>query len=173
MNYQSRRTVRLRSERAGALAEFGPVMFIFFIIILLPLMGLFTFIEGVATIAFATQVAARECGTATTRAQAKANMEAAAAQIIGGPFGQFAHISPPDASGMELVVLEIPIGSGQKNEYKGTTPVPNIDTNANFYEYQVRSEKYTVTPLFVPQAIPVQWTSASHVEHPNGLNVTN
>jgi hypothetical protein len=169
---QSGRTLRRRSERAGALAEFGPVLFIFFIIVLLPLMGLFTFIDGVATVAFATSVAARECGTATTRAQAIANMQAAADKIIGGPLGKFAKISPSDSSGMSLFVLEIPVGTGSRTEYEGTNQIANIDTNSNFYEYQVRS-KYEVTPLFVPKAFEINWASASHVEHPNGLNTVN
>jgi len=169
MKVQFRRHSKMRSQRAGALAEFGPVMFIFFVIILLPLMGLFTFIEGATTIAFATNVCARDCGTATTRSGAIANMQARANQIIGGPFGQFAGLTPPDATGMQLVVLEIPVSAGNKTEYIGNSPIGTIDTTNNFYEYQVRSN-YSIKPLFIPNAVPMKWNSASHVEHPNGLN---
>src|SRR5262249_31804339 len=147
----------------------GPVMFIFFVVILLPLMGLFTFVEGVTTIAFATNIAARNCGTATTRSGAIANMNATADQIIGGPFGRFAGLTPADHTGMQLVVLQVPVTSGAKQEFVGSSPVPTIDTANNFYEYQVRST-YGVKPLFVPKTIDMKWMSASHVEHPNGLN---
>ncbi len=170
MNVQFWRQCKTRSQKASALTEFGPVLFILFIVILLPLMGLFTFVCGVTTIAFATNVAARDCGTASTRSAAILNMKSIANRIIGGPFGKFSGLTPSDDSGMQLVVLEIGVTSGGgKTEFVGTAPITNINTTDNFYEYQVRST-YGVKPLFIPKSIQMNWVSASHVEHPNGLN---
>lgn len=169
MKRQFRRQCKVRNQRAGALAEFGPVMFIFFVVIFLPLMGLFTFIEGVTTIAFATNIAAREAGTASSRTTAIANMNSVGDRLIGGPFGRFAGLTPADHNGMKLFVLQVPVAGGSKQEFEGTNQVPTINTNDNFYEYQVRST-YDVKPLFIPKSIPMSWASAAHVEHPNGLN---
>jgi hypothetical protein len=171
---------RLKNKRqsGAAIAEFGPTLIIFFLLIFIPFLDLISFIWGVATIAMAANVAARNAGSASTYTQAKTNVTNTGTQIVGGPFGKFANLTPQDGTGLTLKALQVPINGGAASTYvAGSTP----DTTNNFYEYQVTA-KYGVMPLFnfsksgffqsVPglgKAADVSFTSASHCEHPDGL----
>jgi hypothetical protein len=150
----------------GNLAEFGPVLFILFIVVLLPLIAFFSFVDGVATVYFAANSAAKAAGPATTLKNAKVNVSTVGKQIIAGPLGAFASISPADDSKLALTVLQIGVKTGTSSTFTSGT----IDTDNNTYEYQVTAS-YGVKPLFFPgDPIPLQFTSSANVEHPEGLN---
>lgn len=154
-----------RSETGGgAIAEFGPALFILFVIVLLPMVGLFTFVDAAGIIYFATSTAARSAGSANTKSEAEQAMKGAANQIIGGPMGAFANLTPSNADGMELTVLQVNLDSEAVSPF-----APPVDTDKNFYEFQVTSN-YSTKPLFYPgPPIPLTFQSSSHVEHPEGL----
>ena len=175
MKISSRKNKR---QSGAAIAEFGPTLIIFFLLIFIPFLDLISFIWGVATIAMAANVAARNAGSASTYTQAKTNVQTTGTQIVGGAFGKFAKLTPADGSGLTLKALQVPINGGAATAYvAGSTP----DTTNNFYEYQVTAN-YGVLPLFnfsssglfkgVPglgKEAPVSFSSASHCEHPDGL----
>src|SRR3990167_1355551 len=94
MTYQFQHGHKTRSLSGSSASEFGPALFILFVIVLLPMLSLITFIAGVATVYFATNYAAREAGTSTTRFLARQNMRKARDQIIDGPFGKFCNMVP-------------------------------------------------------------------------------
>jgi len=159
-----------RSASGQEIAEFGPALFIFFIIVFFPLLTFFTFLWGVGTCAVVAQVAARDAGTGSTLAQARANMTEACDLLLPaqGGIGSLSGISPPGDSGVTLTVLEVPIQSGDPRVWNPGDPV---DTTNNFYEFEVAVTKL-ISPLFVPQQFTRNFTYAAraHVEHPNGLN---
>jgi hypothetical protein len=139
-------------------------MFILFVVLLLPLIGLFSLISGVGTIYFATSSAARAAAPATTSADAQTLMASTAHNIMGGGLGAFARVNPADESGMTLSVLQVKLSDQSVSAY--TSPV---DTSTYFYEYQVQSQ-YTVSPLFwIGSPIPFSFTVCANVEHPEGL----
>jgi hypothetical protein len=154
----------------GSIGEFAPAMFILFVIVFLPLIGLLTFVDGAATLYFATAQAARAAGPSNTEANAVANMNAAADTLLGGPLGAFARLSPADHTGMSLTVLEVSIANQTTSNYNPLNGAP--DTTKNFYEFQVTSN-YTCAPFFFPgKPIPLSFSSSCNVEHPEGLTVT-
>lgn len=171
-----------RRNQGAALAEFGPVLFVFFIMIFVPLLDIISFTSGVATIALAANHAARQAGSATTRSQASTNMQNAGMQVIGGPLGAFAKITPKNSSGLTLNVLQIPINGTPTNYPAGQTPT-STQLNSNIYEYQVVAS-YGVSPILsfngsgpfgnVPglgKPATISFTSAAMVEHPDGLGI--
>src|SRR5438094_8319410 len=100
-NLLMRSARRNRSQFGGSLAEFGPVLFIFFIIVFFPMLGLFSFVDGMVTLTFCTSVAARNCASAGTRQQALIEMQDAGKSLIGdsgtkAPLAAFANLTPGD-----------------------------------------------------------------------------
>ncbi len=165
-----------RGEHGGVIAEFGPAVWILLIFIILPLVCLFSFLDGFATITLAVNAAARAAGPATTRSQAITNMQATGNQIISGPFGAFANLTPRDASALTITVLRVAQDNSNSTNFSGTAAIPTdgsgrIDSTNFFYEYQVTGN-YKINPIFFPSLFPntMQFTSSSHCEHPDGLN---
>ncbi|GEM_PF-2964269 len=157
-----------RAGTGAQVAEFGPVLFVLFIVILIPFLALLSFLDGLAVVTWAVNQAARAAGPAQSRSAAQAAVAAVGDQILGGPLGAFARVTPRDHTGLKLVVLQIPSTSGGASEFPpGATP----DTTHNFYEYQVTGT-YLINPLFLPQLFksPVTFTSSAACENPNGLS---
>ncbi len=170
-----RSTWLLRGEvGSGAIAEFGPAMLIFVVIVLLPLIGMLTLADGVGTLYFATAQAARAAGPSNSSTEAVSNMRNMAKAIIGGPLGAFARIDPANESGMSIKILRLAVNGSTVEPFGPLLPLPSaswIDTGKYFYEYQVTATGYTVSPLFWPgRAVPFTFTSSCTVEHPEGLS---
>ena len=175
MTYQFQHGHKTRSLSGSSASEFGPALFILFVIVLLPMLSLITFIAGVATVYFATNYAAREAGTSTTRFLARQNMYAARDQIINGPFGKFCNMvadGGDDDKGMELRTVRVGILAGSEDKpFAGTFPQNQVNSSNHFFQYKVVST-YKVKPLFYPGEIPVQFNSTIAVEHREGINTT-
>jgi hypothetical protein len=175
----------MRRQDGSSIAEFGPVLFIFFVIVFFPLLGFFSFVDGVATIALAANAAARAAAPATTRKSAIEEMKNTGTQLIGGggkkaPLAAFANLSPADNSGLTLQILVTNNDGSQNGTAIGATDdvptvvppdggPPAIDTDTRYYQYRVTA-RYTVGPLFIPMQVPMEFNATSIVEHPEGLN---
>jgi hypothetical protein len=158
----------------GSLAEFGPVLFIFFVIIFFPLIGLFTFADGMATLAFCSSAAARSAASAATRQQAAINMKDTGSQLIGkdgkkAPLAAFANLTPGDNSGLTLTVCEIGNDGEVKKSYNYNEDIPKESLENGVFQYQVTAS-YNVAPLFFPINPLMSFTGTAVVEHPEGLN---
>lgn len=163
MTIEAKPGYEVRHDSGSSLAEFGPALFILLVIVLLPLIGFFSFADGVATVYFASSASARSAASASTQANATANMQTTANNIIN-TFGSFAGLNPRDATGLTLQVVQVPLAGGAPAPY-----TPPADTDSFLYEYQVTA-KYTISPLFIPGGpYPVQFVTSSAVEHPEGL----
>jgi hypothetical protein len=171
---------RVRKHTGGAIAEFGPALIIFFVIILFPLLDFLTFADGVAAVSYAASAAARAAGPATTRALAKANMQQAGRQIIGAEgtpsaLTAFAKLKPADNSGLTLTVVEIGNDGQVKNTYADGVAIADaeITSGDNFFQYQVTAN-YGVGLMWAipgfPDSMPMTFTGTTMVEHPEGLN---
>lgn len=147
------------------MAEFAPALFILFVVVLLPLISIFSYIDATATLYFATSAAARAAAAAPNIDIAASKIKEKSTGIIGGPLGSFANLSPRDGSGMKLTIIQISIADKQIVPFQ----MP-IDTNKFMYEYHV-SAKYAASPIFYPgQPIGMQCEASSFVEHPEGLS---
>ncbi len=175
MTFQLQHGSNTRSQTGSGTAEFGPAMFILFVLIVMPLIGMFFLVEGAATVYFATNYAAREAGTGTTRYWARENMWAARDRIMNGPLGQFSNITP-FAEGMKFRAVRIRMSDDNIDENSSFSAFPGTpDPSLYIYQYKVISD-YKIKVPFIPEFISgniqphMRFVATVHVEHPEGIN---
>ena len=153
-----------RSRKGSAIAEFAPVLFILFAIILPAFIGLLSFASGAATLYFATISAARAAMPAPTQKDAINNMTNIFSRIVTGPFGKFGGVDATAIPGLKVRQTEI--ATGAVNIY-----TPPLNTNLYSYQYVVTADQIQVKPLFYPggSPIPMTFTDTVTVEHPEGI----
>lgn len=177
----------IRSKRGTSLAEFGPTMWCFFLLVLIPLVDLGSFLLGVGTVMLLADISARKVAGARTYTEAINIMNSTEDEMKG--FRAVAQMSPTGGlpRGVKIQVVSNSTSGGSSTTYT-PPPVPNkipVDRttlDSNVYNYQVTAS-YDVAPLFnfknlgwfstIPglgKDVPVVYTSSCVVEHPNGLN---
>jgi len=189
MNLHARHRDRTRGTQSGnAIAEFGPVLFILIVMIMIPLIDFFSFTGGVATVWFMADRCARGAGGSTSATDALNSVTSTSNQMISS-FGSLSGVSATGGT-TKLTLISMPVTSGSPtytsigNAGSAATPVSSsvvIDPANNIYEYQVTCT-YGVLPIFnfasasvfsgVPflgAPVSLQFTSAANVEHPYGL----
>lgn len=176
------RGIRNRRGSGATLAEFGPVLAIFFFAFLFPFISLLSYLSGVASIVFCASTAARAAGSATTYSQARTNMQNLENDLVlNGPFGRFSGARPTSGTrGMSLQVIETRSTNGNQTTFPGAltagTLSANLQTGEFLYTYQVSAD-YTLQPLFWPNGalgitIPLPrftYRGTAIAEHPDGL----
>ncbi|HEY9793044.1 MAG TPA: hypothetical protein V6D22_21760 [Candidatus Obscuribacterales bacterium] len=171
---KSGRTVR---RRGAALAEFGPVLWMFLILFVIPFLDLISFGSAMGTIMYVASSGARAAAGAMTFTDAQKSVAAMEAQMK--PFLAFAKTTPitkganggfsASASGISVVVAVTPVdgssapGSSpysKPGNIPNTTPDPNdanppkYNTTNCVYQYVVTCS-YDVLPLFNFQSTPL------------------
>jgi hypothetical protein len=174
MRMKGGRTVR---KRGAALAEFGPVLWMFLILFVIPFLDLISFGTAMGTIMYVASFGARTAAGAMTYTDAK-NMVGGMEQQMK-PFLAFAKTTPiskgangqfsASTSGVSVLVAVTPVdgsaGPGQSpysqpGNIPNTTPDPNdanppqYNTNNCVYQYVVTCS-YNVLPLFNFNAVPI------------------
>jgi hypothetical protein len=177
-----------RSRKGGAqLAEFGPVLFVFLLIILFPLINLVGFACGSAT----AWLMARECASKAANSvdfnQAVAAVKSEMKTLRNSGFGLFARIVPtvPGACGANIQIQAIDTTSSLVTKFPVNSPAPGpIDTSKYIYEY-VAQVKVDVGPFINMSGMPfigsipglgqpahVFYSTAQNAEFPDGLIVS-
>lgn len=184
-----------RRRSGNALTEFGPALWFFLILILLPLLDLFSFAVGVGVTMMLSTWGARNAAPCATFTEAINSISNTENQLV--VFRGFAKMTPNagGGKGYSLKVIVTPISGGAATTY--TTPgaipnkpptdptvptVPAVNTVNSVYQYVVTAN-YSVSPLFnfqavpllnnvpaIGQPVPVQFVTTANVEHPEGLN---
>lgn len=178
------RNVR-RPTGSGAIAEFAPVLFIFFLVILFPLINLIGFATSSATVLMITRQAASIAGSSTTWQDALNGMDQEIKKWKNSGFGKFANITPLggyNGSGADMYIASTNLSSGgttygTKNSGLGGP----ADTQNNIYEYQIRTQ-FTINPWLNMSGMPFigsvpivgkpancAYVANSNAEHPEGL----
>ena len=174
-----------RCTGSGAIAEFAPVLFIFFLVILFPLINLIGFATSSATVLMITRQAASIAGSSTTWQDALAGMDTETQKWKNSGFGKFANITPLggyNGCGADMYIATTSLSSGgttysTKNSGLGAA----ADTQNNIFEYQIRT-RFTINPWLNMSGMPFigsvpivgkpascAYTANSNVEHPEGL----
>lgn len=180
---------RLKKRRSGSgavIAEFGPALFVFFMIILFPLINLLALAIDAGTVYLIAKQAASKAAASVTFGDAQLSSEQAAYNIESGGIGKFCHLVPVggfNGSGLDLYVTETDISSNVSIHNGPNTPnVTNpVDTSAYLYTYDA-VVTYECGPLMRLHYIPwigdipgvgkpatISYTASEHVEHPEGL----
>jgi hypothetical protein len=170
-----------RRASGGSLAEFGPVMWVFCLFIMIPLLDATSFLWGVATVMLAANAGARDAACAQTFTDAKAAV--ADANKRADAFRCFAKVTPSAGSGdgMTLICLVTDV-SGNSGAPTVFAPGSVVDTTTKSYHYCCNAA-FDVMPLFnfggatlfdnVPglgKPVPVTFSATASVEHPEGLS---
>jgi hypothetical protein len=186
MGHRVRSKIKIRrSTGSGAIAEFAPVLFIFFLVILFPLINLIGFATSSATVLMITRQAASIAGSSTTWQEALSGMEQETQKWKNSGFGKFASITPVggyNGSGADMLIATTNLSSGSttysaKNSGLGAA----ADTQNNIFEYQIRTQ-FMINPWLNMSGMPFigsvpivgkpagcAYTANSNVEHPEGL----
>lgn len=169
------------------MAEFAPVLFVFFMIILFPLINLIGVGTGVATVALITSQAASMAGDSATLGDALTAMENTSTNLASSGFGKFAHLKAVGGSnntGCDLYVVVTDISNNAAYSFGPNTSFPNpVDDTQCLYEYRVRST-FDVGPFLNLSGVPgfggvpglgvparIAWSNEKNVEHPEGIIV--
>lgn len=184
-NHLSART-RKRNALGSSIAEFGPILFIFFLIILFPLIDLIAVAWGYCTCYMATTQAANRASSSNNVDRAQQAIIKVLRKAYQGGFGQFAVVDPVGGlgrSGAHMWVVRTPFAGGPA-EYLGPdssldpTEVP--DPARYVYEYQVTTKQKVGPFIMIPtnmlvdipglsSPFEITVTACSVVEHPEGL----
>ena len=179
-NRKKRRTI------GASIAEFGPALFVFFFIILFPLINLIAMGTGACTVYLIAKQCATKAGDSATFGDALISAEAAAFDLYDGGFGKFANLVPVDGfnySGMDLYITDTNINSNVSTRHGPNTPFVPVAVNPNEHLYTYDAVcTYDVGPFMNLHAIPfigdvpgvgvparLTFTASRNIEHPEGL----
>jgi hypothetical protein len=177
---------RKRQNIGASIAEFGPALFVFFFIILFPLINLIAMGTGAATVYLIAKQSATKAGDSATFGDALISSEAAAYDLWGGGFGAFANLVPVGGfnnSGVDLYVVDTDIATNVSQRVGPNTPFIIGPTNPDQHLYAYEAvATYEVGPFMNLHSVPfigevpgvgrparLSFRAARNVEHPEGL----
>lgn len=180
-----RHFLKRKETGSGALAEFAPVLFVFFLFILFPLINLVGFGAGNATVQFATRHAATACATAVTYPGALSTMQTEINRVASSGFGKFAKLKANGGynnCGADLYLVVTDVNTNVVKTYGPNTPPPNAtQSSSELYEYRVQT-RFDVSPWLNMSGIPfignvpvigktvtIVATCDRNAEHPEGF----
>jgi hypothetical protein len=177
---------KVRNKRGSSeLSEFAPVLYIMFLIILLPLLDLVSVFVAGSTQYLATNDFAAKAATQADYSSTLNSMANEASQFQLNGLAQFVHMVPEGGytgCGDDLYVLVTDLASGSVTSSAANQPLSQpINTQTSMYEISVNSV-YSVAPLVTLAAVPIlgdipglgkpvtlAFTANRPVEHPGGL----
>jgi hypothetical protein len=143
-----------RSKRGSGLAEFGPAMWLFFIVFLFPLFNLVQFACGVATVALIARQAAQACASSPDYNTGLAAARTTAQNMANSGFGKFACLKPANQYGISVYIGQTNVASGVHTDSAADTPLTTpVDTTNNIYEIETKC-LYDVGPMLPMQGFP-------------------
>lgn len=177
---------RKRRNIGAAMAEFAPALFVFFFIILFPLINLTAIGTGAATVYLIARQCAAKAGDSTTFGEALISSEAAAYDLWGGGFGAFANLVPIGGfnnSGVDIFIVDTNINTNVSRRYGPNTPFVTRTRNPDEHLYAYEAvATYDVGPFMNLHSVPwigdvpgvgrparLSFRAARNIEHPEGL----
>jgi hypothetical protein len=175
-----------RNKNGNSLAEFGPALWIFFLVILFPLFNLLQFICGVATVALIAAQSAQAMASAPDFNSGLTAGRAAATALAASGFGKFAHLTAVSPYGVNFYIDTTNVNTNTQTVTGPDTPLSTaIDTTNNLYQIEARC-LYNVGPMIQMQGVifladipligkPAQlsFSNQKAAEFPNGLSTVN
>ncbi|MBK9142365.1 MAG: hypothetical protein IPM23_07715 [Candidatus Melainabacteria bacterium] len=177
---------QVRSNEGAALtAEFAPALFVFFLIILFPLINLIGMATGASVVYFVAGQTAISAGNAASYASALDQVQSTANTLTSSGFGQFARLQPVggyNGCGVDLYTTQTSVTSSNVVTSEPNTPLAvNPDTSNNLYSYDTVAT-YDVGPFVNMGAMPfiggipgvgrparLTFSASRNIEHPDGL----
>jgi hypothetical protein len=176
----------VRRSQIGSVAEFAPVLFIFFMMILFPLINLIGYATACATVSFIGTNCAQAAQNASSYGDALKAVETMSNNLLNSGFGKFANLKPVggyNGCGVDVYLIEIDYTNNTRVTHGPTTPLPGTYDSAKIYEYQARCN-YQIMPFLNLSGVPgigsvpivgkpsaMAYNSCRSSEHPEGLNL--
>ena len=143
----------LRNRKGSSLAEFGPALWIFFLVFLFPLFNLVQFACGVATVALIASQAASAMASAPDFNTGLTNGRNTATSLAASGFGKFAHLSAVSPYGVNFYIDTTSVASGTQTVTGPDQQLSaQIDTSKNIYQIESRC-LYNVGPMLPMQNV--------------------
>jgi hypothetical protein len=174
-----------RRSQTGSIAEFAPVLFIFFMMVLFPLINLIGYGTACATVQFIGTNCATAAQNAASYNDALSAVENMAKGLTGSGFGKFANLSPKGGyknCGVDLYVIEIDYSNNNRQTYGPNTELPHAYDSSKIYEYQARCN-FQINPFLNLSGVPgigsvpivgqpsaMASNACRSAEHPEGLS---
>lgn len=169
------------------MAELGPALFMFLLMIVFPLINLLGLASGAATVSLIATEAASHAANSSSFADAESSVQQVSANLLNSGFGRFAKLQPAGGlnnSGVDIFINITPVNGGSGSSVGPNAPLTgSVDANKNLYEYSIRVS-YLVQPFISMRAVPfignvpglgapfnLSWSVARSVEFPPGLLV--
>lgn len=144
-----------RSQRGSNLAEFGPALWLFFLVFLFPLFNLVQFACGVATVALIARQAAEACAASPDFNTGLTAARTAASNMANSGFGKFACLKPANQYGITVYIGQTNIASGNHTDGTADTPLSTaVDPNNNIYQIETQC-LYDLGPVFPMTGFPI------------------
>lgn len=175
-----------RRSQTGSIAEFAPVLFIFFMMILFPLINLIGYGTACATVQFIGTNCASAAQNAASFGDALSAVETMSNGLCSSGFGKFANLSPQGGykgCGVDVYLIEIDYSNNNRQTYGPNTGLPHPYDSSKIYEYQTRCN-FQINPFLNLSGVPgigsvpivgkpsfMASNSCRSSEHPEGLNL--
>jgi hypothetical protein len=152
----------LADRAAGAsMAEFGPVLVLFVLIIIVPVVNLLFFATGYACVAALSQSCATDAANAATFNEALVNVQKRARSIVDSGLGKFVKLQPLGGyagCGVDLYIATTNVANPNNGHFYGpNTGLPAgaaANAAANIYQYTLRSS-FAVGPCIALSHLPL------------------
>jgi len=174
-----------RKASGNLIAEFGPVLFILFVLALVPLINFIGVATGAVTAMLETNEAVSAAAVQEGYTNSLSAMYSTCQKFFAMGFARFTGLTPQNgyaACGMNLYIQTTPLSGKPTLQPIPNTPMsPPIDLNDNVYEF-VGKNQVSIKPLISMENIPIlgnvpglgkpaflELTATRMVEHPTGL----
>lgn len=178
----------VRRSQIGSVAEFAPVLFIFFMMILFPLINLIGYATACATVSFIGTNCAQAAQNASSYADALNAVETMSKNLTNSGFGRFANLQAVGGykgCGVDLYLIEIDYINNNRIVHGPNTGLPTPYDSSRIYEYQARCN-FLINPFLNLSGVPgigsvpivgkpsaMASNCCRNAEHPEGLNLAS
>jgi len=159
--FHAKKSPQKRTSTGASLAEFGPVLAIFVLLVFIPALNFLSFAWGYATANLTCQACAADAANAPSFDQALAAVKKRARDMLDSAPGRFAGLktaSGYEKCGFDLYLAESNVQKETTGQFYGpNTGLPRgakIDNAANVYEYALRGN-FDVGPFLNLSAVPL------------------
>ncbi len=181
-----RKPILQRRSQSGSVAEFAPVLFIFFMMILFPLINLIGYGTACATVQFIGTNCATAAQNASSFGDALNAVESMSNGLLNSGFGKFANLKPQggvNGCGVDVYLIEIDYSNNTRTTYGPNLALPHPYDSNKIYEYQARCN-FQVNPFLNLSGVPgigsvpivgqpsaMASNACRSSEHPEGLSL--
>lgn len=155
MSFQYHSYKKRNRDSRGNLAEFGPALLLFLVVIIVPLVALMRLGCAAIAMSFIVGRCADAAATGSTYKSAQKETRRVATELSHSPLWGLSGLRPDAMKTIDLYIDEQILATGQKNVYGADRPiVKSISSSINTYEFEVRAS-FLLEPLFAMGSTPI------------------